>query len=292
MKIHGSIVALVTPFKNGKLDEDALRKMVEWHVQQGTHGIVPVGTTGECPTLTHDEHCKVIEITVEQAKGRVSIIAGAGSNNPIEAIEYSKVAEHYGADATLHVAGYYNRPNQDGLYKHFEMLHNNTNIPIILYNIPGRAVVNILPETVAKLAQLPRVIGIKDATGDLARPWIERQLVKRDDFVWLSGEDATAVSYNVSGGVGCISVTANVAPKLVSQLQELTMARKWDEARELQDKLIPLHRLMFKEPSPAGAKYACSLLGLCTEECRCPVMPLSSETKGQIEKAMQDLSLI
>lgn len=290
--IHGSIVALITPFKNGKLDEDALRKIVEWHVEQGTHGIVPVGTTGECPTLTHDEHCKVIKITVEQAKGRVAVIAGAGSNNPVEAIEYSKVAEEYGADATLHVAGYYNRPNQEGLYKHFEMIHSNTNIPIILYNIPGRAVVNILPETVARLAELPRVIGIKDATGDLSRPWTERQLIKRKDFVWLSGEDATAVSYNVSGGIGCISVTANVAPKLVSQLQELTLAGKWEEARELQDRLIPLHKLMFKEPSPAGAKYAASLLGLCTEECRCPIMPLSSATKQQIEKVMADLSLI
>ena len=290
--IHGSIVALITPFKNGKLDEDALRKIVEWHVEQGTHGIVPVGTTGDCPTLTHDEHCKVIKITVEQAKGRVAVIAGAGSNNPVEAIEYSKVAEEYGADATLHVAGYYNRPNQEGLYKHFEMIHSNTNIPIILYNIPGRAVVNILPETVARLAELPRVIGIKDATGDLSRPWTERQLIKRKDFVWLSGEDATAVSYNVSGGTGCISVTANVAPKLVSQLQELTLAGKWEEARELQDRLIPLHKLMFKEPSPAGAKYAASLLGLCTEECRCPIMPLSSATKQQIEKVMADLSLI
>lgn len=290
--IHGSIVALVTPFKNGKLDEDALRKIVEWHVEQGTHGIVPVGTTGECPTLTHDEHCKAIKITVEQAKGRVAVIAGAGSNNPVEAIEYSKVAEEYGADATLHVAGYYNRPNQEGLFRHFEMIHNNTNIPIILYNIPGRAVVNILPETVARLAELPRVIGIKDATGDLSRPWTERLLIKRKDFVWLSGEDATAVSYNVAGGSGCISVTANVAPKLVSQLQELTLNGKWEEARDLQDRLIPLHKLMFKEPSPAGAKYAASLLGLCTDECRCPIMPLSSETKSQIEKAMADLSLI
>lgn len=290
--IHGSIVALITPFKNGKLDEDALRKMVEWHVEQGTHGIVPVGTTGECPTLTHDEHCKTIEITVEQAKGRVAVIAGAGSNNPIEAIEYSKVAENFGADATLHVAGYYNRPNQEGLYQHFKMVHDNTNIPIVLYNIPGRAVVNILPETVAKLAELPRIIGIKDATGDLSRPWTERQLIKRKDFVWLSGEDATAVSYNVSGGMGCISVTANIAPKFVSQLQELTFANKWQEARELQDKLIPLHKLMFAEPSPAGAKYAASLLGLCSEECRAPIMPLSSATKEKIQTEMSKLGLI
>ena len=233
--IHGSIVALITPFKDGKLDEAALRNIVKWHIEQGTNGIVPVGTTGECPTLTPEEHCRVIEITAEIAKGKMSIIAGAGSNNPVEAIEYSKVAEKAGADATLHVAGYYNRPNQDGLYAHFKKLHDETNIPIVLYNIPGRAVVNILPETVAKLAELPRVIGIKDATGDLARPWVERQLIKRNDFVWLSGEDATAVSYNVAGGTGVISVTANVAPKLVAEVQALTLAGKYIEAREKQE---------------------------------------------------------
>ena len=174
--IHGSIVALITPFRDGKLDEDALRKMVAWHVEQGTDGVVPVGTTGECPTLTPEEHCRVIEITAEIAKGKMTIIAGAGSNNPIEAIEYTKVAEKYGADATLHVAGYYNRPNQEGLYQHFKTVHDATNIPIVLYNIPGRAVVNILPETVARLAELPRVVGIKDATGNLERPWIERNV--------------------------------------------------------------------------------------------------------------------
>lgn len=290
--IRGSIVALITPFKNGKLDEEALSRMVEWHVQQGTHGIVPVGTTGECPTLSHDEHCRVIEITVKTAAGRVAVIAGAGSNNPVEAIEYSKMAEKFGADATLQIAGYYNRPNQEGLYAHFKMVHDNTNIPIILYNVPGRAVVNIMPETVARLAELPRIIGIKDATGDLERPWLERKLISRKDFLWISGEDSTAVPYNLSGGCGCISVTANVAPKLLSELQELTLAKKWDEACALQDKLIPLHKLMFAEPSPAGAKYAASLLGLCSEECRCPILPLTSATKGKIEKEMSELGLI
>lgn len=290
--IHGSIVALITPFKNGKLDEEALRNIISWHVSQGTNGIVPVGTTGECPTLTPKEHCRVIEITAEYAKGKMPIIAGAGSNNPVEAVEYTKVAQECGADATLHVAGYYNRPNQDGLYQHFKMVHDSTNIPIILYNIPGRAVVNILPETVAKLAELPRIIGIKDATGNLERPWVERQLVHKSNFVWLSGEDATAVSYNVAGGTGCISVTANVAPKLVAQVQSLTANGEYLKARELQDRLMRLHKLMFKEPSPAGAKYACSLLGLCTEECRLPIMPLSSQTKSEIKVAMQDLGLI
>lgn len=290
--IHGSIVALITPFKDGKLDEEALRNMIAWHVEQGTNGIVPVGTTGESPTLTPEEHCKVIEITAEVAKGKLPIIAGAGSNNPIEAIEYTKVAQKCGADATLHVAGYYNRPNQEGLYQHYKVVHDATNIPIILYNIPGRAVVNILPETVARLSQLPRIIGIKDATGNLERPWIERQLVTKKDFVWLSGEDSTAVSYNVAGGVGVISVTANIAPKLVAEVQALTQKGEYLKARELQDKLMKLHKLMFKEPSPAGAKYGSSLLGLCTEECRLPVMPLSQQTKDEIKNAMQELHLI
>lgn len=289
--IQGSIVALITPFRDGRLDEAALCRMVEWHIEQGTHGIVPVGTTGESPTLSHDEHCRVIELVVQQAAGRVPVIAGAGSNNPIEAIEYTRVAERAGADATLHVAGYYNRPNQDGLYHHFKMLHDETNIPIILYNIPPRAIVDIQPATMARLAELPRIIGVKDATGDLSRPWSERQLIKKP-FTWLSGEDATAVAYNVSGGTGCISVTANVAPKLVAQVQELTLAGKWDEAKALQDRLIPLHQAMFAEPSPAGAKYAASLLGLCTETCRIPVMPLSEATKARIRSVMEQLELI
>ena len=289
--IHGSIVALITPFRDGRLDEEALTKMVEWHIGQWTHGIVPVGTTGESPTLSHDEHCRVIELVVQQAAGRVPVIAGAGSNNPIEAIEYTRVAEKAGADATLHVAGYYNRPNQDGLYHHFKMVHDETNIPIILYNIPPRAIVDIQPQTMARLAELPRIIGVKDATGDLSRPWSERQLIKKP-FVWLSGEDATAVAYNIGGGTGCISVTANVAPKLVAKVQDLTLAGQWEEARALQDTLIPLHQVMFAEPSPAGAKYAASLLGLCTEECRVPVMPLSSATKERIRAAMERLELI
>lgn len=289
--IQGSIVALITPFRDGRLDEEALTKMVEWHIEQGTHGIVPVGTTGESPTLSHDEHCRVIELVVKQAAGRVPVIAGAGSNNPIEAIEYTRVAERAGADATLHVAGYYNRPNQDGLYHHFKMVHDETNIPIILYNIPPRAIVDIQPQTMARLAELPRIIGVKDATGDLARPWSERQLIKKP-FTWLSGEDATAVAYNVGGGTGCISVTANVAPKLVAQVQELTLAGDWAAARALQDRLIPLHQVMFAEPSPAGAKYAASLLGLCTAECRVPVMPLSAATQERIRSVMTQLELI
>ena len=289
---HGSLVALITPFKDGKLDEKALERLVEWHIENGTDAIVPAGTTGECPTLSSQEHTRVIEIVAAVANKRVPVMAGAGSNNPVEAIHYSLEAQKAGADGLLHVAGYYNRPNQDGLYAHFKMWHDATDLPIFIYNIPGRAVVNITPDTVAKIAELPRIAGIKDATGDLSRPWLERALIKRPDFTWLSGEDATQVSYNVAGGVGCISVTANIAPKLVHQVQELTLQNKWQEARELQDKLMKLHGLMFKEPSPAGAKYGASLLGLCSDEVRLPIMPLSQATKDAIKSAMQELELI
>ena len=289
---HGSLVALITPFKDGKLDEKALERLVEWHIENGTDAIVPAGTTGECPTLSSQEHTRVVEIVAAVANKRVPVMAGAGSNNPVEAIHYSLEAQKAGADGLLHVAGYYNRPNQDGLYAHFKMLHDATDLPIFIYNIPGRAVVNITPDTVAKIAELPRIAGIKDATGDLSRPWLERALIKRPDFTWLSGEDATQASYNVAGGVGCISVTANIAPKLVHQVQELTLQNKWQEARELQDKLMKLHGLMFKEPSPAGAKYGASLLGLCSDEVRLPIMPLSQATKDAIKSAMQELELI
>lgn len=289
---HGSLVALITPFKEGKLDEKALERLVEWHIANGTDGLVPAGTTGESPTLSAEEHERVIDIVCQVANKRVPVMAGAGSNNPVEAVHYSQEAERSGADGLLHVAGYYNRPNQDGLYQHFKFVHDQTNLPIFVYNIPGRAVVNVLPATLAKLSELPRIAGIKDATGDLARPWVERTLIKRADFTWLSGEDASQVSYNVAGGVGVISVTANIAPKLVHQVQELTAQNKWLEARALQDKLMKLHGLMFKEPSPAGAKYAASLLGLCTEECRLPIIPLTDDTKAQIKAAMQELELI
>lgn len=288
---QGSIVALITPFRQGQLDEAALARLVEWHIEQGTHGIVPVGTTGESPTLTHDEHCRVVELVVKLVAGRIPVIAGAGSNNPVEAIEYTRYAEQMGADATLHVAGYYNRPNQEGLYHHFKAVHDATTKPIIVYNIPPRAIVDVQPATLARLAELPRIAGVKDATGDLARPWVERQLIKKL-FAWLSGEDATAVAYNIGGGQGCISVTANVAPKLVAEVQNLALAGEWQAARELQDKLIPLHQAMFAEPSPAGAKYAVSLLGLCSEECRLPVMPLSEATRERIRSAMQALNLL
>lgn len=289
---HGSLVALITPFKDGKVDEQALEKMVEWHIQQGTNAIVPTGTTGESPTLSATEHTRVVELVVQIVNHRIPVMAGAGSNNTIEAIHYSQEAQKAGADGLLHVAGYYNKPSQRGLYAHFKAVHDNSDLPIFIYNIPGRAVVNVLPETVAELAKLPRITGIKDATGDLARPWIERSLIKRDDFTWLSGEDATQVSYNVAGGSGCISVTANIAPALVAKVQQLCAENKWQEARELQDKLLPLHQLMFKEPSPAPVKYAASLLGLCAEEARLPIMPLSETYRGAIKAQMEQLGLL
>lgn len=287
----GSLVALVTPFRNGKLDEDALRQLTHWHIEQGTHGLVPVGTTGESPALSSVEHKRIIEIVASEAAGRVPVLAGAGSNNPVEAIEYSVHAEEVGADGLLHVAGYYNRPQQPGLYAHFKMVHDACNLPIIVYNIPPRAIVDIQVGTMARLAQLPRIVGVKDATCDLSRPLQERMLIK-SGFTWLSGEDATAVAYNASGGSGCISVTANVAPALCAQMQNACMAGDFVKALALQDQLMPLHLALFGEPSPAGAKYAVSRLGHCTEDCRVPVMPLSQQTKEKIDAAMDGLGLL
>lgn len=289
--LKGSLVALVTPFKNNEIDVPALKKLVEWHVEQGTHGIVVVGTTGESPTLSLEEHCQIIDIVVSQAAGRLPIVAGAGSNNPMDAIMLSNHAEEAGAIATLHVAGYYNRPCQEGLFQHFKAINDNSHLPIIVYNIPGRAIVDIQPETMARIAELENVVGVKDATGDLARPWQERQLIKTD-FAFLSGDDCTTVAYNVAGGTGLISVSANVAPKLYAQVQSLTMSGQYDEARALQDRLIHLHNLMFRETSPAGIKYAVSLLGLCEAECRLPVIELTQQTKDDIKAEMIALELI
>ncbi|MDD5868350.1 MAG: 4-hydroxy-tetrahydrodipicolinate synthase [Succinatimonas sp.] len=290
-KYQGSMVALITPFKNGQVDYAALERMVEFHIQNGTTCLVVAGTTGECPTLSHEEHIDVIKAVVDYAKGRILVMAGAGSNNPVEAIKLSNAAKDAGADCLLHNAGYYNRPNQEGLYAHFKMVHDNTSLPIFLYNVPGRTVVNILSETVEKLSHLERVIGIKDATGNLECPWIERNLIKKP-FIWLSGEDSTAVSFNVAGGTGVISVTANCAPALVAKVQNLTLEKKWEEAANEQLKLMKLHKLMFKEPSPAPAKYAASLLGLCSEEARLPILPVSEGLRAEIKAEMQKLELI
>ncbi len=287
----GSIVALITPFQNGQVDEEALRKLVDWHVEQGTHGIVPCGTTGESPTLSHEEHGRVVEIVIEQAAGRLPIIAGAGSNNTAEAISLTQHAEKAGADAVLHVAGYYNRPNQEGLYQHFKALHDASNIPIIVYNIPPRAIVDILPDTMSRLAELPRIVGVKDATGDVARVSRER-LLMGDSFCHLSGEDGTALAYNSQGGDGCISVTANVAPALCAEFQEACMAGSFDKALKLHDRLMPLHVSLFLEPSPAGTKYAASRLGLCGAEARLPIVPVTEGTADKIDTALTHAGLL
>lgn len=289
--IDGSLVALVTPFLDGEIDEEALQRMVHWHVEMGTHGIVPVGTTGESATLTEKEHCRVIELVVQLVDGRISVVAGAGSNNTREAIFYNDRAHEYGADAALHVAGYYNRPSQEGLFRHFEALSDASKIPIFVYNIPPRAIVDILPETMARIAALPNVVGVKDATADLSRPVHERMLID-GEFSFLSGEDATAVAYNAAGGNGCISVTANIAPALCSAMQTACREGDFNKAADIQSRLMPLHLALFAEPNPAPAKYAASLLGLCNEFCRLPMVPLAEGSKTAIRKAMTGLDLI
>ncbi|WP_027856969.1 4-hydroxy-tetrahydrodipicolinate synthase [Marinobacterium jannaschii] len=288
---RGSYVALITPFTNGTLDEAALRKMVNWQIDNGTHGLVPVGTTGESPTLTEAEHKRVIEIVVEETAGRVPVIAGAGSNNPLEAVEYSRHAQAAGADAILSVAGYYNRPNQEGLYQQFKMIHDAIDIPVVIYNIPPRAVVDVLPETMARLAELPRVSGVKDATGDLSRISQERLQVK-GEFSYLSGEDLTAMAYRANGGHGCISVTANVAPGLCAQMHEACDRGDFAAALEIQDRLAPLHNALFSEPSPAGVKYAASLLGLCGDEARLPIVPMSEAGRANVKAALEFAGLL
>ncbi len=285
---RGSFTAMITPFSNNQVDEAALRKMVNWQITNGTHGLVPVGTTGESPTLSEKEHKRVVEIVVEEANGRVPVVAGAGSNNPQEAVKYARFAEEVGADGLLCVAGYYNRPSQQGLYEHFKTVHDAVELPIIIYNIPPRVVVDIKPDTMARLAELPRIVGVKDATADLARISHERMRIKKP-FAFLSGEDMTAVAYNVSGGQGCISVASNVAPRLCSQMQEACLAGDYTRAMEFHDKLAPLHAALFVEPSPAGAKYAASLMELCSEECRVPIVPLSADTREQIKSALEIL---
>jgi len=289
--IEGSLVALVTPFRKDGIDEDAVRRMVRWQIEQGTDGIVPVGTTGESATLDVKEHRRVTEIVVEETAGRISIVAGAGSNDTRSAIYNNDRAQEVGADAALHVAGYYNRPSQEGLIKHFEAVHAASRIPIIVYNIPPRVIVDILPDTMARIAALPRVVGVKDATGDLTRPLREKLLIDTE-FSFLSGDDGTAVAYNAAGGNGCISVTANVAPALCLQMQTACREGNFVAAAGIQQRLMPLHMALFAEPSPAGVKYAVSLLGLCDEFCRLPIMPLSQSAKSAIKDAMSTLGLI
>lgn len=289
--IKGSIPALVTPFKNGELDLVTLKKLVDWQIAEGSTGLVPVGTTGESPTLSHAEHQKVIEEVVAAAAGRVPVIAGAGSNNTVEGISLMRHAEKVGADAALVVTPYYNKPTQAGMIAHYTALHDCCQLPIIIYNIPGRSVVDMMPETMGTLAKLPRIIGVKDATGKIERVSMQRASCGKD-FIQLSGEDATALGFNAHGGVGCISVTANVAPRLCAEFQAATLAGDYAKALEYQDRLMPLHEAIFIEPGLAGAKYGLSLLGMCSEEVRLPLVTLTDGTKAKIKAAMQYAGLI
>lgn len=289
--IRGSLPALVTPFKNGELDLVTLKKLVDWHIAEGSHGLVPVGTTGESPTLSHAEHQKVIEEVVAAVAGRIPVVAGAGSNNTVEGISLMRHAEKVGATAALVVTPYYNKPTQAGLIAHFTALHDCCALPIVIYNIPGRSVVDMMPETMGTLAKLPRIIGVKDATGKIERVSMQRASCGRD-FIQLSGEDATALGFNAHGGIGCISVTANVAPRLCAEFQEATLRGDYAKALEYQDKLMPLHEAIFIEPGLVGAKYALSVLGLCSEEVRLPLVGLTDGTKAKIKAAMKHAGLI
>lgn len=287
----GSYPALVTPFTNGELDLETLKKLVEWHIGEGSSGFVPVGTTGESPTLSHEEHETVIQAVVSAAAGRVPVIAGAGSNNTVEAMRLMQFAEKAGADAGLVVTPYYNKPTQRGLIAHFTALHDCCNLPIVIYNIPGRSIVDMTPETMGELAKLPRIIGVKDATGDINRV-SQQRITCGTDFVQMSGEDGTALAFNAHGGHGCISVTANVAPRLCAELQAATLSGDFAKALELQDRLFPLHEAIFVEPGLVGAKYAMSKLGLCSEEVRSPLTGLLDSTKEQLDAAMRHAGLL
>lgn len=286
----GSMPALVTPFRNGELDLETLKKLVEWHIGEGSDGLVPVGTTGESPTLTHREHEIVVEEVVKAAAGRVPVIAGAGSNNTTESIRLARHAESVGADAVLVVTPYYNKPTQRGLIAHFTAVHDCCNLPVIIYNIPGRSVVDMTPATMGELAKLPRIVGVKDATGDLARV-CDQRMTCGPDFVQLSGEDATAHGFNAQGGTGCISVTANVAPAMLAKMQAACAAGDYRAALDIQDRLMPLHKAIFTEPGLVGVKYAMSKLDLCSDEVRLPLTALSDETKVMVDDAMRHAGL-
>ena len=291
----GSIVALITPFKNNKLDEDCYISLIHYHLKNDTSGLVPAGTTGESPTLNHDEHERVIELCVKESKGKIPVIAGTGSNSTDEAISLTKYAERVGADAALVVTPYYNKPTQEGLYQHFKSINDNCSIPIIIYNIPPRSVVDMSVDTMSRLFELKNIIGVKDATGDLNR--VDQQRKKMGpDFIQLSGEDGTALDFNLRGGVGCISVTANVAPKLCSEFQESSLAKNNSnllaKAKQINDKLMPLHKSLFIESSPSPVKYAASLLNLCSDDVRLPLVKITDETKKVVKSAMNHANLI
>ena len=290
----GSNVALITPFKDNKLDEEAYIKLINFHLDNGTNGLVPAGTTGESPTLTHKEHERVIELCINESKGKIPVIAGTGSNSTEEAISLTRHAEKAGADGALVVTPYYNKPTQEGLYQHYKALNNNCGIPIIIYNIPGRSVVDMSVETMARLFELKNIVGVKDATGDLNR--VDQQKNKMgNEFIQLTGEDANAFEFNKKGGVGCISVTANVAPKLCSTMQKLSKSnidKDLKEAERIDALLQPLHKSLFIESNPSPVKYAAKLLGLCDESVRLPLVTIMDSTKNEVKKSLIVAKLI
>ena len=289
---RGSFPALITPMKNGEVDEQAFRKFVNWQIAEGSHGLVPVGTTGESPTVTPEEHKRLVEICVTEARGRVPVIAGTGSNSTAEAIDYTVHAREAGADAALVVVPYYNRPTQDGLYAHFKAIADAVDLPIFVYNVPGRTVANISVETLTRLSKDCRnIVGTKDASADLTRPSRQR-LASGEKFIQLSGEDGTALGFNAHGGTGCISVTANVAPRLCAEFQEATLRGDYASALTLQDRLMPLHHALFVETSPGPVKYAVSLLGHCADETRLPMVPVTEGTRRTVEAAMKHAGLL
>jgi len=287
----GSITALITPFRDGKVDEKAFADFVDWQIKQGSDGLVPVGTTGESPTLSHAEHERVVEICVEVTAGRVPVIAGAGSNATSEAVRLAKFAEKVGADGVLSVSPYYNKPNQEGLFQHFAAIANAISLPVILYNIPGRSIVDISIDTMARLREAcSNIAGVKDATADMARVSMQRDKLGTD-FVQLSGEDITALGYNAHGGHGCISVTSNVAPALCAEFQAASLGGDYAKALNIQDKLAPLHKALFIEPNPAGVKHVAHQLGLCSGELRLPMVNVSPETAAVIDEAVAHAGL-
>jgi 4-hydroxy-tetrahydrodipicolinate synthase len=288
---RGSITALVTPFSNGAVDEDAFRAHINWQIECGTHGLVPVGTTGESPTLSHREHERVVEVCVEEARGRVPVIAGAGSNSTAEAIAFSQHAEKIGADALLIVTPYYNKPTQEGLYRHFKAINDAVGLPIIIYNIPGRSVIDMSVETMARLYELQNIVGVKDATANVARVSLQRQAMG-PDFIQLSGEDATALGFMAHGGHGCISVTANIAPKLCSDFQTACLKGDYASALTIQDRLMPLHTTIFIETNPSPTKFALAALGRMQEDVRLPMIPVSERTRGEVRAAMVHAGLL
>ncbi len=290
--LRGSITALITPMRDGVVDEKAFSSFVEWQLAEGTHGLVPVGTTGESPTVSHEEHRRVVEICIEVASGRVPVVAGAGSNSTAEAVALARFAEKTGANAVLSVVPYYNKPNQEGLFQHFSAVASAIGIPVILYSVPGRTIVDLTVDTIARLRDAhANIIGVKDATGSMERATMQRNKLGKE-FILLSGDDSTALGFNAHGGHGCISVTSNVAPRLCAQMQELSLAGDFNAARDINDKLAFLHKDLFMEPNPAPAKYVANRLNLCANEMRLPLTPISKPTQDAMDFAMRHAGLI